>query len=38
MVNAGVENLLNKSYSEHLDWGNYNRPGRNFNFMISYKH
>jgi iron complex outermembrane recepter protein len=38
MVSAGVENVLNKAYSEHLDWGNYNRPGRNFYFMISYKH
>ena len=37
-LNAGVENLLNKAYSEHLDWGHYNRPGRNFYFMISYKY
>ncbi|MEL7588018.1 MAG: TonB-dependent receptor [Prolixibacteraceae bacterium] len=36
-LNAGVENLLDKAYSEHLDWGNYNRPGRNFYFMISWK-
>jgi len=26
---TGVENIFNKSYSEHLDWGNYYRPGRN---------
>ena len=37
-LNAGVENLFNRAYSEHLDWGDYNRPGRNFYFMISYKH
>ncbi len=37
-VNAGVENILNKAYSEHLDWGDYNRPGRNFYFMVSYKY
>lgn len=34
-LNAGVENLLDRAYSEHLDWGGYNRPGRNFYFMIS---
>ena len=38
MINVGVENLMDKTYSEHLDWGNNNRPGRNFYFMISYKH
>jgi iron complex outermembrane receptor protein len=37
-INAGVENLLDRAYSEHLDWGDYNRPGRNFYFMISYKY
>lgn len=26
----GVENILNTAYTEHLDWGNYFRPGRNF--------
>jgi iron complex outermembrane receptor protein len=36
-LNAGVENLLDKAYSDHLDWGNYNRPGRNFYLMISWK-
>ena len=25
---AGIENILDKAYSEHLDWGNYLRPGR----------
>lgn len=29
-LSLGVENLLNKAYSTHLDWGNYYRPGRNF--------
>ncbi|MEP2024472.1 MAG: TonB-dependent receptor [Reichenbachiella sp.] len=26
----GVENLLDESYREHLDWGGVLRPGRNF--------
>ena len=26
----GVENVLNESYREHLDWGGVLRPGRNF--------
>jgi iron complex outermembrane receptor protein len=28
-ISSGVENIFNKSYSEHLDWGHYLRPGRN---------
>ncbi|MGD9556763.1 MAG: TonB-dependent receptor [Mangrovibacterium sp.] len=36
-LNGGVENLLDKAYSEHLDWGNYNRPGRNFYLMVGFK-
>ncbi len=28
-LGAGIENIFNKAYSEHLDWGNYLRPGRN---------
>ncbi len=27
-ISAGIENVFNKAYSEHLDWGNYYRPGR----------
>jgi len=26
---AGVENMFNEAYQEHLDWGNVLRPGRN---------
>lgn len=26
---SGVENMLDKNYWEHLDWGNISRPGRN---------
>ncbi len=26
---SGVDNLFNKVYHDHLDWGNINRPGRN---------
>jgi iron complex outermembrane receptor protein len=29
-LSIGAENVLNATYQEHLDWGNYNRPGRNF--------
>jgi len=28
-TSMGVENIFNKAYSEHLDWGSYLRPGRN---------
>ncbi|MCK5067651.1 MAG: TonB-dependent receptor plug domain-containing protein [Bacteroidales bacterium] len=27
-VGAGIENIFDKAYSEHLDWGNFLRPGR----------
>jgi len=30
ITGAGIENILDKAYSEHLDWGNYLRPGRSF--------
>ncbi|WP_422360180.1 TonB-dependent receptor [Reichenbachiella sp.] len=29
-ASLGVENLLDESYREHLDWGGVLRPGRNF--------
>lgn len=28
-LNAGVENMFDKNYYNHLDWGNIARPGRN---------
>jgi len=28
-TSTGIENLFDKAYSEHLDWGDYLRPGRN---------
>jgi len=28
--NAGVENIFDLKYHNHLDWGNISRPGRNF--------
>lgn len=34
---AGVENLLDKAYYEHLDWGKMLRPGRNVYTMLSLK-
>lgn len=36
-LSFGVENILNKAYSEHLDWGTYNRPGRNVYAGVSWK-
>jgi len=35
-VNYGVENLLDKTYREHLDWGNIMRPGRNFYLNVNF--
>jgi iron complex outermembrane receptor protein len=26
---GGIDNIFNKVYHDHLDWGNINRPGRN---------
>ncbi|MFA6946280.1 MAG: TonB-dependent receptor [Pedobacter sp.] len=34
---AGAENLLDKAYYEHLDWGKMLRPGRNIYTMLSMK-
>lgn len=34
---AGAENLFNKAYFEHLDWGRILRPGRNIYSMLSLK-
>lgn len=28
-LQAGVENIFDRKYHEHLDWGNISRPGRN---------
>jgi iron complex outermembrane receptor protein len=33
---AGVTNLTNLAYYEHLDWGKILRPGRSFNFFLKY--
>lgn len=37
--NAGVENLFDKNYREHLDWGGIPRQGRNFyvNAVYTFK-
>ncbi len=35
-LSAGVTNLLDANYYEHLDWGHISRPGRSFNFFIKY--
>lgn len=34
LFQAGVENMLDKEYHEHLDWGNIPRPGRNIYLQI----
>lgn len=34
--NAGVENLFDKNYREHLDWGGIPRQGRNFYLNAVY--
>ncbi|RPD43545.1 TonB-dependent receptor domain-containing protein [Paracnuella aquatica] len=34
-LNAGVENILDAYYREHLDWGNIARPGRNVYMQVS---
>ncbi len=35
-IDAGIENLFDKAYTEHLDWNKINRPGRNFYLQFSY--
>lgn len=35
-LNAGVENLFDAYYQDHLDWGNIPRPGRNVMMGLSY--
>jgi len=34
-ISTGIENIFNKAYSEHLDWGQYVRPGRNIYVNLS---
>lgn len=34
---VGAENIFNKAYYEHLDWGKLLRPGRNIYTMLSMK-
>lgn len=35
-LQAGMENLLDKRYHEHLDWGNIPRPGRNAYLQLKW--
>lgn len=35
-LNAGVENLFDTYYQDHLDWGNIPRPGRNVMMGLSF--
>ena len=34
LVQTGIENLFNKFYHDHLDWGNIARPGRNLYIQL----
>ncbi|MEN7546899.1 TonB-dependent receptor [Rapidithrix thailandica] len=36
-VETGIENLLDKAYQQHLDWGNILRPGRNIYMNINFQ-
>lgn len=33
-LQTGIENVFNKNYHEHNDWGNIPRPGRNLYFQL----
>lgn len=35
-IDIGVENIFDKAYKEHLDWGNINKPGRNIYMQVSF--
>jgi iron complex outermembrane receptor protein len=35
-LNVGVENMFDKKYHNHLDWGNISRPGRNITASVSF--
>ena len=35
-MNGGIENVLDRRYREHLDWGNIMRPGRNFYLNLNF--
>ncbi|MEO5967829.1 MAG: TonB-dependent receptor [Ferruginibacter sp.] len=36
VLQGGIENLLDKNYTEHLDWGKIPRPGRNFYMQLKF--
>lgn len=35
-LQAGIENILDKNFHEHLDWGNVKRQGRNAYLMLKW--
>jgi len=37
LLQGGIENLLDKKYHTHLDWGNIPRPGRNIYLTLELK-
>lgn len=36
-LNAGIENILDRKYREHLDWGGIPRAGRNIYINMTFK-
>jgi iron complex outermembrane receptor protein len=36
-IQTGVENIFNRYYHAHLDWGNIPRPGRNVFLTVEYR-
>ncbi|WP_020532856.1 TonB-dependent receptor [Flexithrix dorotheae] len=35
-INGGIENIFDRNYHQHLDWGNIPRPGRNIYLSLNY--
>jgi iron complex outermembrane recepter protein len=35
-LTAGAENIFDKNYHNHLDWGNISRPGRNITASLTF--
>lgn len=36
-LNGGIENLTDRKYHEHLDWGGIPRPGRNYYLTLAFR-
>jgi iron complex outermembrane receptor protein len=35
-LSIGIENILDKNYREHLNWGGIPQPGRNIMVGVNY--